>query len=124
VWLQSFRPDHPALEAVAAADRERFYVPEWAERQELGYPPARRMARLVTQGREAETLAATLADRGQALGLTVLGPARLAGTRTQVVLLGGDELPAVVGQVLEPFRGRRRLGGSRLAVDVDPVDLP
>lgn len=124
VWLQSFLPDHPALVAVARGEPERFYEPEWAERRELGYPPARRMARLLVEGGEAGRLGADLAARGLAAGATVLGPAALAGARVQVVLLGGAELPALVAGVLEPFGGRRRLGRTRLAVDIDPVELP
>jgi len=117
-------PDHPALLAVAEGEPDRFYEAEWAERQELGYPPARRMARLLAEGRDAEGLAGDLAARGEAAGATVLGPAPLAGGRVQVVLLGGAELPATVATVLEPLRGRRRLGGVRLTVDIDPVELP
>jgi primosomal protein N' (replication factor Y) len=124
VWLQSFLPEHPALLAVARGEPDRFYEPEWAERQELGYPPARRMARLLVEGRAAASLADDLAARGNGAGATVLGPARLAGARLQVVLLGGAELPEAVAGVLEPFRGRRRLGGARLTVDIDPVELP
>ena len=124
VWLQSFLPEHPALLAVARGEPDRFYEPEWAERQDLGYPPARRMARLLVEGRDAVSLAADLATRGLAAGATVLGPATPAGARIQVVLLGGSELPATVAGVLEPFRGRRRLGGTRLTVDIDPVELP
>ncbi len=56
-WLQSFLPEHPALLAVARGEPERFYEPEWVERQELGYPPARRMARLLLEGPEAGRLA-------------------------------------------------------------------
>ena len=124
VWLQSLLPEHPALVAIARGEPERFYEPEWAERQELGYPPARRMARLLVEGRDAAGLAGDLAARGLAAGATVLGPATLAGGRVQVVLLGGPELPATVTSVLEPLRGRRRLGGTRLTVDIDPVELP
>jgi primosomal protein N' (replication factor Y) len=124
VWLQSFLPEHPALVAVARGEPERFYQPEWAERQELGYPPARRMARLVAEGRDAVRLGEDLAARARAGGVTVLGPATLAGARVQVVLLGGPELPAAVASILEPLRGRRRLGGTRLAIDMDPVELP
>ncbi len=124
VWLQSLLPEHPALVAIARGEPERFYEPEWAERQELGYPPARRMARLLVEGRDAAGLAEDLAARGLAAGATVLGPATLAGGRVQVVLLGGPELPATVTSVLEPLRGRRRLGGTRLTVDIDPVELP
>jgi primosomal protein N' (replication factor Y) len=124
VWLQSYLPDHPALSAVAEGEPARFYEPEWAERQELGYPPARRMARLVVEGRDALRLAEDLAARGRAAASTVLGPAALAGARVQVVLLGGPELPGIVAEILEPLRGRRRLGGTRLGVDMDPVELP
>jgi primosomal protein N' (replication factor Y) len=124
VWIQSLLPEHPALEAVARGEPERFYEPEWTERQELGYPPARRMARLLVEGRDAAKLAEDLAARGLAASATVLGPATLAGGRVQVVLLGGAELPATVTAVLEPLRGRRRLGGTRLTVDIDPVELP
>jgi len=124
VWLQSYLPDHPALVAVARSEPDRFYEPEWAERQELGYPPARRMARLVIEGREAARLGEDLAARGRAAGATVLGPATLPGARMQVVLLGGPELPGTVGGILEPLRGRRRLGGTRLGIDMDPVELP
>jgi primosomal protein N' (replication factor Y) (superfamily II helicase) len=124
VWLQSFLPEHPALLAVAHGEPRRFYEPEWAERQELGYPPACRMARLLAEGRDAARLAEDLAARGVAAGATVLGPATLAGARLQVILLGGPELPVTVADVLEPLRGRRRLGGVRLTVDIDPLELP
>jgi hypothetical protein len=82
------------------------------------------MARLLVEGRAAVSLAADLAARGLAAGATVLGPAALAGARVQIVLLGGSELPATVAGVFEPFRGRRRLGETRLTVDIDPVELP
>ena len=124
LWLQSLLPDHPALLAVAEGEPDRFYEAEWAERRELGYPPARRMARLLAEGRDGEALARDLAERGQGAGATVLGPAPLAGGRVQVVLLGGPDLPATVAAVLEPLRGRRRLRGARLTVDIDPVELP
>jgi primosomal protein N' (replication factor Y) len=124
VWLQSYLPEHPALVAAARGEPEGFYEPEWAERQELGYPPARRMGRLVVEGRDALRLGEDLAARGRAAGATVLGPAPLPGMRIQVVLLGGPELPGTVGEILEPLRGRRRLGGTRLGIDMDPVELP
>lgn len=123
-WLQSFYPDHPALEAVALGARDRFYQREWAERRELGYPPARRLACLVAQGTEAARVAADLGARGRAAGLSVLGPASLPGGRVQLIVLGGAELPRALADVLEPLRGRRRLGSVRLSVDVDPVELP
>src|SRR5262249_7652843 len=114
LWLQSYYPEHPALEAVALGARECFYEPEWAERRELGYPPARRMARIVAEGGGAAGLAA---------GLSVRGPARRGGGRAELLLLGGDELPLAVAGALGPLRGRRQVGAVRLTVEVDPVEL-
>jgi primosomal protein N' (replication factor Y) len=123
VWLQSLYPEHAALEAVARRARDLFYEREWAERQALGYPPAGRMARLEIAGPGAARHAAELAASCRREGLSVLGPVTLAGGSSQVVVLGGDELPRAVAAVLEPLRGRRRLGARRLSVDVDPVEL-
>jgi primosomal protein N' (replication factor Y) (superfamily II helicase) len=124
LWLQAFHPDHPALEAVALGAPELFYEREWAERQELGYPPARRMALLTVQGAGADRLAQELGTRARGEGLAVLGPAGGLGGRVQLAALGDAELPSAVGRVLEPLRGHRRRGGIRLAVDIDPVELP
>jgi primosomal protein N' (replication factor Y) len=123
LWLQSYYPDHPALEAVALGAREQFYEPEWADRRELGYPPAGRMARIVLEGADAGRLATDLASRAQATGLSTVGPVRMAGGRLQLLLQGGDELPAAVTAALAPLRGRRRVGSVRLTVDIDPVEL-
>jgi primosomal protein N' (replication factor Y) len=123
VWLQSLYPEHLALEAVARRARDVFYEREWAERQALRYPPAGRMARLVVAGPGSARQAGELAESCRREGLTVLGPVTLAGGRSQVVLLGGEELPQAVASALEPLRGRRRLGARTLTVDVDPVEL-
>src|SRR5262249_61828065 len=74
LWLQSFLPEHPALLAVARGGSDAFYESEWVERQELGYPPARRMARLLIEGRDAARLAADLVARGAARGPPPPGP--------------------------------------------------
>lgn len=124
LWLQSFYPEHPALEAVASGAREPFYQREWAERRELGYPPARRMAYIIAEGRDALRVGEDLAARCRTAGLSLLGPAVLPGGRVQLVLLGAAELPRALAAALEPLRGRRRLGSVRLVVDVDPVELP
>ena len=125
VWLQSFLPEHPALVAVARG-RARALL-----RAGVGRAPGARLpagapdgaARGRGPGRRRAAPRIWRA-RGRAAGATVLGPATLAGARIQVVLLGGPELPATVASVLEPLRGRRRLGGTRLTVDIDPVELP
>ncbi|MGH7320061.1 MAG: replication restart helicase PriA [Candidatus Rokuibacteriota bacterium] len=123
LWLQSSFPDHPALAAVAFGQRELFYEREWKERQELGYPPARRMARILAEGRDATRLIVEVADRCRSSGLSVLGPVVLSGARVQLVLQGDHDVPMALSRALAPFRGHRRWGSIQLLVDVDPVDL-
>ncbi|HEV8675069.1 MAG TPA: primosomal protein N' [Methylomirabilota bacterium] len=124
LWLQSYYPEHHALESIALRARDLFYRREWAEREELGYPPVRRLARIVAEGGDAGPWMTDLARRARADGLAVLGPAPMAGARVQLALLGDGELPRAVARLLEPLRGRRRLGAVRWRVDVDPVELP
>jgi primosomal protein N' (replication factor Y) len=83
--LQTYQPQHYVIEAAAAQDYRRFYEREIAYRRELGYPPFRRMARLVFQfsseaktKSEAERAASLLKRRIHVLGLAgteMIGPA-------------------------------------------------
>ena len=123
LWIQSLYPEHHALAAVVAGTPATFYRREWSERQELGYPPARRMARLVVEGPAASGLADELARRCREAGLAVLGPAASGGRASQLAALGAADLPRVLAGVLASARGRRRARGLRLTVDVDPVEL-
>ncbi|MER3514084.1 MAG: primosomal protein N', partial [Chloroflexota bacterium] len=66
VIFQTYNPDHYAIRAAAEHDYLRFYRQELAFRQEHGYPPFRRLARLVyenTDARKAEAAAEQLAER-------------------------------------------------------------
>lgn len=47
VILQTYLPEHHILQAAARHDYAEFYGRELRQRKELGYPPFRRMARLV-----------------------------------------------------------------------------
>jgi primosomal protein N' (replication factor Y) len=83
--LQTYQPDHYVIEAAAAQDYARFYQQEIAYRRELGYPPFRRLARIVFQHAqevrvraEAEHAAALINHRIALLNLTgteMIGPA-------------------------------------------------
>lgn len=123
-WIQTLHPEHPAVLALVSGRQTAFYESEWAERQELGYPPARRLAYLVTEGPDRTALVEDLARRSRDAGLTVLGPADLPGGRAQLAVLGDDGMLGALADVLAPLRGRRRFRAARLSVDVDPVELP
>jgi primosomal protein N' (replication factor Y) len=114
------------VQAAARHDYAAFYARELRYRKELGYPPFRRLMRLVYRHasgdraeREAETAAGRLRERLRAdrPGLTdLVGPApcffgKIAGeSRWQVIVRGPD--PAALARG-EPYRG--------WAIDVDPV---
>ncbi|KAA5803646.1 primosomal protein N' [Alkalicaulis satelles] len=77
--LQTWNPDHEALQALAAGDREAFLAAERSVREMLGLPPFGRLAALILSGPDPEALetisrsiaaAAPLAD-----GVEVFGPA-------------------------------------------------
>jgi primosomal protein N' (replication factor Y) len=46
VFLQTYTPDHPVVEAVTGHAYEGFIAAEWAQRQMLQYPPAGQMVLL------------------------------------------------------------------------------
>jgi primosomal protein N' (replication factor Y) len=129
VVIQSYTPDHYVIQAAARHDYIGFYRRELGYRQEYGYPPLRRMARLVFWEKngekaraEAEKMAAMIRARLQEMQLgpddaALIGPApaffaRFRGYyRWQVLLLTADPA-AVLRRLTIPFGWR---------VDVDAV---
>src|SRR5690606_21604039 len=79
VVLQTYYPEHYAIRAAAQHDYNEFYARELRYRKELGYPPFRRLMRLVyrhPQFEQAEAVAAGVARQFQ----THIQAEKLAGT--------------------------------------------
>ncbi len=129
VIVQTYSPEHYAVEAAAGHDYARFYGDEIAYRRLLRDPPLTRMLRMTYTGdddarcrQEAERMARAITeerDAGGVPGLELIGPApafrhRLRGHyRWQLILRGAD--PSVVlRQLTVP---------QHWAIDVDPVGL-
>ena len=49
VILQTYQPQHPSIVAAANHDYEQFYSAEIAARREMGYPPFRKLGRVLIQ---------------------------------------------------------------------------
>lgn len=129
VILQTYNPDHYAIVAAAVHDYAGFATRELAFRREQGYPPYRRLAKLLYEDTspsraraEAEALAEILRDALTRRGLPMtdlIGPAppffaRLRGRyRWQVLLRHAD--PAAFLRAVQIPPGWR--------VDVDPVSV-
>jgi primosomal protein N' (replication factor Y) len=122
-------PEHYAVRAASEHNYEGFYQEEMAFRREQGYPPLRRLAKLIhtskrngDAGREAQRVADLLAEKRAQLALShveIIGPAPcffspVQGRYRWQILVLGDELPELLEAL--PF-----LPGWH--IDVDPVNV-
>jgi primosomal protein N' (replication factor Y) len=137
VIVQTYTPDHYAIQAASGHDYAAFYEQERAFRHQLGYPPFARLARLLYSDpdavrcrRQAEDLTNTVREAIQDARLSrlsLIGPApcflsRLRGRwRWQIILRAthpgrsqDDELHVLLRSLSLP-------PGWRL--DVDPLDI-
>lgn len=130
--LQTWTPEHPVLQALAAGDRDAFVDAEMAEREAASLPPHGRLAALILSSENAhavETLAADLAAAiPNAERLEVYGPADaplalVRGRRRKRLLVRADRDVDLQG-FLRAWLMRVKVPGSvRLSVDVDPYSF-
>jgi primosomal protein N' (replication factor Y) len=127
VLLQTYHPEHYAIQSAAKHDYDAFYQRELAARRQLGYPPFTRLARLVYQHTSAEQaergagrLAAELRPALEAAGLAdqIIGPVpcffdRIRGQSRWQIVIRADDPSAVLPAELPPG----------WALDIDPVSL-
>ncbi len=133
VLVQTYSPEHYALQAAATHDYAGFYAQEMGFREPLGYPPFGHLVNLVFAGNDpvrvqrAADNAITLLQHEPG-SVEVLGPAPcplalLRGkTRCQILLKAPTRLP--LHRLLQRLDKAPALpGGVRLSVDVDPIDM-
>ncbi len=129
VILQTYQPQHPSIVAAAQHDYAGFYAREIVTRRDLGYPPFRRLARLIIQS-TSPTMAQTAAEESakrlrqllidqQLTDTTLIGPAPCFFSkidrhyRWHVLLRGTNPMAVFADFKLQP--------GWHL--DIDPVDV-
>ena len=128
VIMQTFQPEHYAIQAAAGHDYAAFYKRELEERRRLGYPPYSRLVRLEYRhydAAKAEAEARRIVGRltvdietDKRMQTDLIGPvpcffARLGGYyRWQIVLRGPEPESLPRGKSLEGWR-----------VEVGPVSL-
>ena len=133
IVVQTYSPEHPAIQFLLRHDYEGFVRDELARREEAQYPPYSRMIVLRLEGKdaretsEAAGAAARCARAVADASIRVLGPSeapisRLRGrARFQVWLSGTDR-----GKLLTMGRAVQRMAlprSVRLEVDVDPQSV-
>jgi len=127
VILQTYQPDHYAIQAAAEHNYQSFYQQELRYRQQLGYPPFQRLARLVYRhvspsAAEAEAMRLAGVLRGKIdsteTKADLIGPApsfyrRVRGQyRWQIVIRAADPTRLIPEELPENW-----------IVDIDPVSL-
>ena len=126
VIVQTYMPEHHILQAAAHHDYAEFYARELRQRKELGYPPFRRMMRLVYRHPNSERAEAEAGVVAQQLRLRLkqekppatdlVGPTpcffgKVAGEhRWQIIVRSPDPAALVRGMMLRGWY-----------VDVDPM---
>ncbi len=133
IVVQTYCPEHPAIQFLRNHDYEGFVRDELARRESASYPPFSRMIALRLDGRHeasvraAATEAAARARAQGGTGVQVLGPAeapisRLRGrSRYQIWLAGTDR-----SKLLAAARAAAQVTlprDLRLAIDVDPQSV-
>ncbi len=129
VVLQTYHPNHYAIQRAAVHDYAGFVTRELAFRHETGYPPYIRLARLVYQHpsaqrarEEAETVAAMLQRALAEAGLPdsdLIGPAPAFFARVR-----GRYRWHILLRSLDPAAFLRPLSiPAGWSVDIDPVDV-
>lgn len=133
--IQTFQPEHLAIQAAANQDYSGFYAQEIATRQKYELPPFKRYVRLVYasyQDTDAQLEAASVKTRLQnileshhdngndgTLGISIIGPSptfpiRVAGRYRWQILLKGDDPARILDQL--PLT-------TGWTIDVDPVEM-
>lgn len=129
VVIQTYQPQHPAIQAAASHDVMALYEMEWEERRRLGFPPFASLVHVVVRSRQESKAAQAARDLAQLVrGAEVLGPSPaplspLRGWFRWRLLVRGPEGKAVRTAVREALEAWRRPQEVRVAVDVDPVEL-
>ncbi|MHC8510265.1 MAG: primosomal protein N' [Rhodospirillales bacterium] len=133
VFMQTYMPEHPVIEALAAADIKRFAETELEARRGRAMPPFGRLVAVIvsdTDAPRAERAAETLGRTApQTNGVRTLGPApaplaKLRGRhRRRLLLIAGESVK--VQPVIAAWLARARKTGNiarqtRVQTDIDP----
>lgn len=130
--LQTWTPDHPVMQALAAQDRDAFTEAEMAEREAAGLPPFGRLLALIASGEDPVALEAYVRDLAAAApnaeGVEVFGPADapialVRGRRRKRLLVRADKA-IDLSAYAAAWRARvKRPNSVRLTVDIDPYSF-
>ncbi|MEJ0063839.1 MAG: primosomal protein N' [Alphaproteobacteria bacterium] len=132
VFLQTYQPQHPVMQALASGRRAEFIAAELNERQTYALPPFRRLAAIILSGANAaevdQTAAFIVRSAPQDEKLRLLGPApaplaMLRGKhRRRLLLIAAKELN--LQALLHGWLGAIKIPSAvKLQIDIDPYSF-
>ncbi|TWT53286.1 Primosomal protein N' [Rubripirellula amarantea] len=139
VIVQTFSPEHPAIQAASRHDYEQFAHDEMNARRKFNYPPLGSVARIIIRGTvedvtesTAESLVQRLEQAREKLGheVRILGPApppmsKLRGKYRFHILLQATE-PGPLGDTIRTATEKFVIPEKddvQYVVDIDPIDM-
>ncbi len=139
VLVQTFSPEHPAIQAASQHDYETFAKQELEQRKKYSYPPYGRVARIIIRGPDegaTERFAESLVERLEAIRtlqgaeVRILGPApppmsRLRGKFRFHILMQCTEA-AILGAVIRRATADLKPPAKsdiQYVIDIDPMDM-
>ncbi|HOS03611.1 MAG TPA: primosomal protein N' [Candidatus Hydrogenedentes bacterium] len=141
VIMQTFRPNHYAVQAALHHDYAGFYTHEIEQRKQAAYPPLRRMAHLAIESEDlllAERMTATLhrtvREQIERLGFTgveILGPSPATVRRVKrqyrwnlgLLSRSATRLNALARATRDAFADTAKISRVMLKIDLDPYGM-
>lgn len=132
VWLQTYNPENPVMQAICKGQRDQFLAIESEERKAHGFPPFGRLISIIISGKnryDVENAAKALArafphnDSVQLMGPSPAAIAFLRGrTRWRLLVKSSRRYP--LQKFVKAWLSRVELKSSlRLQIDVDPYNF-
>ena len=131
VIIQSYTPQHYAIQAAKTHDYNTFYDKEISLRKELNLPPFCHMVTLTLRGRNeekvfkaSESLKASIEKEDKSKNVEILGPApspisKMKGMYRWGIFLRSESAENITS-ILKTALGKNRTPGIIVTVDVDP----
>jgi primosomal protein N' (replication factor Y) len=130
--VQTWAPEHPVMQAIAAGDRDAFTAVEMSERLAAGLPPFTRLAAVIVSSGDFGRLEAFVRQAAAVApnvdGVDVFGPADppfalVRGVRRKRFLVRAQR-SVDMQAFLAAWRARMKPPGSvRVVIDVDPYSF-
>ena len=130
--VQTYAPEHPVMQALAAQDRDAFIAAEMAGREDSGLPPFGRLCAIVLSSENPQALDKVARELAAAIpnspGVEVYGPADaplalVRGRRRKRLLVRADRNVDIQAYVAAWLARVKAPASVRIGVDVDPYSF-